>query len=196
MKNKWRFLWGNQTAWCVLLIMTALLTSFVHLMRLQEGGEVTFLSMLFVCLVGYYCGTAAGVISALVFAVLKFALDYLFGIFSPDIFVPELWDYLLGYTLLGVCGFCCSQGWGFSCSYVMAVLFRYVESVWNFVYFYSEPGLTPLQNLHEGMIYSGGYIGAELILTLALLLIPQVREAMEFLKEVANHPYSEQYDYF
>jgi len=72
--------------------------------------------------------------------------------------------------------------------YLLAVLLRYIESVWNCSYFYDE-------TIRYSLVYSS-YICVEMAVTLLILCIPQVREAIEYLKYVATHAYEEDLDTF
>ena len=195
-EKRLKMLWGNKAAWCIILIAVALAASYIRPLRLEEGGEITFLSMMLVCLIGYLCGPKTGVAGAFLYAVLKYVLDYCLHVFDASILIPEMWDYLLGLTLLGICGILTAQGWSLRPAFLIAVLLRYIESVWNCIYFYYRPDESPLQNLHYGLVYCGGYIGLELLLSLVILSIPPVKEAIEFLKQVAGSKYTEDYDFF
>ena len=55
---------------------------------------------------------------------------------------------------------------------------------------------TVAANIQYGLVYCIGYIGAEAVITLLVLCIPQVREAIEYLKDVATHEYEEDLDTF
>ena len=61
----------------------------------------------------------------------------------------------------------------------MAIGLRYIEGVINCSYFYNETVWYSIQ-------YCLGYIGIEAIITILILLIPKVREAIEYAKEIAN----------
>ncbi len=68
--------WNNPFRYFLVLLVCALALSYVSVLRLGEGGEVTFLSMLFLCLIGYIVHPAAGLGAALLYAVLRYCFDY------------------------------------------------------------------------------------------------------------------------
>ena len=97
--QKGEYLWNRRWLWVVILIVASILLSYLKPLKLQEGGEVTYLSMLVIFLVGYFYGGKAGIGAAFLYGILKYVLDYPFVIN-----IPELWDYILGYGLLGFGG--------------------------------------------------------------------------------------------
>lgn len=189
--QKGEYLWNRRWLWVVILISVSILLSYLKPLKLQEGGEVTYLSMLVIFLVGYFYGGKAGIAAAFLYGILKYVLDYPFVVN-----IPELWDYILGYGLLGFGGLLFKSKNGLLKGYALAVLLRYTESVWNCVWFYYQPEINIVENIQYGLIYCGGYIGTEALVTLILLCIPQIREVIEYLKFVATHEYEENMDTF
>lgn len=189
--QKGEYLWNRRWLWVVILISMSILLSYLKPLKLEEGGEVTYLSMLVIFLVGYFYGGKAGIAAAVLYGVLKYVLDYPFVV---DI--PEMWDYILGYGLLGFGGLLFKSKNGLFKGYILAVLLRYIESVWNCVYFYYQPDMNIIENIQYGLIYCVGYIGTEAVVTLILLCVPQIREGVEYLKFVATHDYEENLDTF
>lgn len=194
--------WGNRTLWFVALTALAIALSYVILLRMPEGGDVTFLSMLVVCLIGYILGPAEGICGAAIFGLIKYFIDY--GMVQTNF--AELWDYLVGYLLLGICGVLLSiqiqSGrksrfvFGIRSAMTIAVLLRFLESVWNYLYFYPAAGMSFAQQLKEAVIYCSIYIFPELVFSLAVLSIPAVMNAIQFLRIMANEDYAERYDYY
>lgn len=50
------FLWNRKWLWILMILGMGLLLSYLQPLQLSEGGEVTFLSMLAVCMAGYFFG--------------------------------------------------------------------------------------------------------------------------------------------
>lgn len=198
--EKEHFLWNRKWLWILIILGAALLLSYLQPLELSEGGEVTFLSMLMVCMAGYFFGGWTGLLTAFTFGCIKFLLR---NVNDSDNVVAELYDYILGYGLLGICGFFYQKNSKkekdelkkekkkkgvLQMGYLLAVLLRYIESVWNCSYFYDE-------TIRYSLVYSS-YICVEMAVTLLILCIPQVREAIEYLKYVATHVYEEDLDTF
>ena len=179
------FLWNRKWLWILMILGMGLLLSYLQPLQLSEGGEVTFLSMLAVCMAGHFFGGWTGLLTALVFGCIKFLLR---NVNDSDNVVAELFDYILGYGLLGFGGFLSHKKGGLQMGYLLAVALRYIESTWNCSYFYDE-------TIRYSLVYSS-YICVEMLVTLLILFIPQVREAIEHLKHVATHAYEEDLDTF
>lgn len=185
------FFWNRKWIWFLLLLGVATILSYLKPVQLKEGGDVTYLSMLVIYLVGYFYGGKMGILAAFLFGGLKYFLDY-----PLIVNIPELWDYILGYGLLGFGGFFAKGERGLQKGFLVAVLLRYIESVWNCVYFYYMYEETVAVNIRYGLVYCGGYIGLETFITLLILCIPQVKEAINYLKYVATHDYEMDLDSF
>lgn len=188
------FLTPKSKGFGVPLVALAFALSYLRPVRLAEGGEITCLSMFILFLVGYFYGGLTGVIAALSFGGLKYLLDYCLLVSVPICNVPELFDYLLGYGLLGVGGFLWKKKGALFGGYLLAVSLRYIEGVWNCVYFYYRTDETLWQNILYGLVYCFGYIITEAVITLLILLIPSVREAVEYLRSIADHTADEEED--
>ncbi len=201
------FLWGNRNLCFLAMIALGILLSYVHLLRMPEGGEITFLSMLVICLIGYVTGPAQGVFGAVTFGIVKYMLDY--QIFGPGTNIPELWDYVLGYSLLGVCGLLLALRrpdekkenrmvpvFSLRRAVSIAMLLRFIESVANYLVFYPEAGMPFSRQFMLALRYCTIYIVPEWALSLLVLSIPPVMEAVSFLRIVANRDYTETYDYY
>ncbi|MBR3307696.1 MAG: energy-coupled thiamine transporter ThiT [Lachnospiraceae bacterium] len=72
-RKRW---WGHPSRWFVAILIVSILLSYVYVLKMEQGGEVTFLSMLALAAIGYICGPRYGIAGALLFAVIKYCLDY------------------------------------------------------------------------------------------------------------------------
>lgn len=197
--------WNNKLFWIPLLVVLSLYLSYQKPIMLANGGEVTFLSMFFLYLVGYFYGGGWGVLAAVIFAGAKYALDF------PDLdnLVAELYDYIIGYGLLGIGGFfvkrknekaslldgAFSKNKDLIYGFTIAAFARFVESSINAVVFYYDSSMSFWENLWTGsIVYSFGYVGVEWLITLGILCVPIVREATCYLKYVATYDYKEDLD--
>ncbi len=105
--DKWlKKMWGNRPAWCILLFVLAFCGYYLQLIRMFENGykvgEVTFFSMMILCMIGFFYGAVPGFISSFLFGLLLYLIDTRLHV-SPTK-MSEMLDYLLGYTMLGFCG--------------------------------------------------------------------------------------------
>lgn len=169
------------------IFILALSFSYLRPLHMVEGGDVTFLSLAILFLIAYFFGGKFGIVTALVYSLAKFGIDYAFNILDKSHIVAEIYDYIFGYTVVGIGGFFsnvkikqsrCIDG--FWIGYLASVSLRFIESVFNCSYFYNE-------TIWYSVKYCIGYIGIEAAVTILILLIPKVREAIEYAKEVANN---------
>ena len=72
MGKKEGYLWNRKWLWILILIGVSLILSYMKPLRLAEGGEVTYLSMLVIYLVGYFYGGWTGVAAAFLYGALKY----------------------------------------------------------------------------------------------------------------------------
>lgn len=176
----------KKLATILILFIMALGFSYLRPLHMSDGGDVTFLSTAVLFLVAYFFGGRVGIITAVIYSLCKFGLDYQVGLLANDHIIPELYDYILGYGVVGIGGFFSNmkkrKTYGFSgfwLGYSVAVILRFIEGVFNCSYFYNE-------TVWYSIKYCLGYIGIEAVVTILILLIPKVHEAIEYAKEVAN----------
>ena len=205
--NYKHILWNNKPFWVAALILIAWVFSYFRLVPLNEGGEVTWFSMLFLYLIGYFYGGFKGLIFAFLFGVIKFGTDYTFDILAKDHLIAEVFDYLLSFGVVGIGGFFASpfknrkaymerynvgkpvENKYLRIGFLTAMALRFISSIVNFVIFYSRAELSFLENLKEACFYCIGYVGVETLLTILLLFIPGIITSVEYCKYVATHDY-------
>lgn len=171
----------------LVFFIISLVFSYLRPLHLGEGGDVTFLSILMLYLIAYFFGGWVGIISAIFYSFAKLFIDNSLNIdiLDKSHFIAEIYDYILGYAAVGIGGFFSNIQTksekhfnAFWIGYFVSVLLRFIEGVINCSYFYNE-------TLLESIKYCFGYIGVEAIITVLILLIPKVREAIEYGKELA-----------
>lgn len=160
--------------------------SYLRPLHMSEGGDVTFLSTVILFLVAYFFGGRVGIVTAIIYSFCKIGLDIRVELFDKKHFIAELYDYILGYGVVGIGGFFSNiekkpgrHLSGFWIGYLVSLSLRFIEGVFNCSYFYNE-------TLWYSIRYCMGYIGIEAIITILILLIPKVREAIEYAKKLAN----------
>ena len=163
---------AKQLAYCGMIIALGTVTSMIKLYEFPFGGSVTFFSMLFICLAGYFYGPATGI------------LQFLLG---PYILFPiqVVVDYLLAFGALGLSGVFCKSRHGLIKGYILGICGRYVFAVlsgWLFFGEYAWEGWSPLP---YSLAYNAAYIFAEGIVTIIILAIPAVSKGLEQVKRSA-----------
>lgn len=161
-------------------IALAMVTSYIKVWEMPMGGSVTLLSMLFVCLIGYWFGPKYGLITGAAFGLLQFILNpYMVSI--PQV----LLDYPLAFGALGLSGFFCNKKYGLQIGYVVGVLGRFVFSTLSGVVFFASYAPEGMNPWVYSSLYQGTYLGAEGILTLILISLPPVTRALNTIKRQA-----------
>lgn len=173
------------TAVCVAL---AFVTSNIKFFKLPFGGSVTLFSMLFICLIGYWYGVAAGVSTGIAFGLLGLITDP-YVLTLPQMLV----DYPLAFGALGLSGIGYhmkkdltvgpfSFG-GLQLGYILGVLGRYFFAFLSGVIFFADYAPKGWKPVPYSLAYNGTYLGVEAALTLVVLVVPQVVNALGFVKK-------------
>jgi len=158
-------------------IALAMVTSYIKLWEMPMGGSVTLLSMLFVCLIGYWFGLKYGLITGIAFGLLQFIIDpYMLSI--PQVIL----DYPLAFGALGLSGLFCNKKFGLQIGYIIGVVGRFVCSTLSGVIFFADYAPEGMNPWVYSIAYQGSYLGAEMVLTLIVISIPPVANALSLVK--------------
>jgi len=171
---------AKQLAFCAVSIALGTVLSNIKVFRLPYSGSVTLLSMLVICLPGYWFGLGAGLMTGVAYGILQL-------IIGPYVLFPMqlLVDYPLAFGALGLSGLFSNAKNGLMKGYAVGVVGRWVFAVisgWIFFYEYAWEGWDPLP---YSLVYNAIYIFAEAAITLLILAIPPVKKAFAKVKELA-----------
>lgn len=173
---------AKQLAFCSVAIALAMVTSYLKLFDAPYGGSVTLFSMLFISLIGYWFGLRTGLMAATAYGILQLVVD------PYIISIPQmLTDYLFAFGALGLSGLFRDKKHGLIKGYLLGVFGRFVFAFLSglifFGYYAADYGMSaPVYS----MVYNGSYIGAEAVLTLAVLAVPSVQKGLSRIKVLAN----------
>lgn len=163
-----------------LCLALAFVLSNVKLFKLPMGGSVTVFSMFFVTYIGYLYGPRVSLSAAFAYGLLQMIVD------PYIISVPQmLCDYVLAFTALGVAGFFHNAKYGMFKGYAVGVFGRFIFAVLSGVVFFADYTPEGMSPLGYSAAYNGSYLAAEAVLTVAVLLIPAVRVALNRVKNEA-----------
>lgn len=173
----------RQLVFSAMAIAVATVTSYIKLFDLPMGGSVTLFSMFFICLIGYWYGLRAGLMTAIAYGFLQLIIDPYIISFSQ-----MLVDYIFAFGALGLSGLFCKSKNGLIKGYLLGVLGRYFFSFLSGMIFFgsyaADYGMSaPVYSL----VYNGAYLGAEALLTIALLSLPPMKKAMKQLKQMSEN---------
>ena len=158
----------KQLAFCAMAIALGTVLSNIKLFHFPTGGSITLLSMLVICLPGYWFGLGAGIATGVAYGVLQLVVDY-----------------LLAFGALGLSGLFSNAKLGLIKGYIAGVLGRYVFAVisgWIFFGYYAWEGWDPLP---YSLAYNAIYIFSEAAITLVILSAKPVRNLFAKLKDMA-----------
>lgn len=171
----------RQLVFSAMAIAAAMVTSYIKLVHMPMGGSVTLLSMLFICLIGYWYGLRTGLMTAIAYGFLQLVVDpYIMS-------VPQmLTDYIFAFGALGLSGLFSKAKNGLMKGFIAGVLGRYFFSFLSGMIFFGTYGAdygmsAPVYSL----TYNGAYLGAEAVLTLVILALPPIKKVMGQLKTMA-----------
>lgn len=170
----------KQLVFCAMSIALGTVLSEIKIIDFPWGGSVTLLSMLVICLPGYFFGLGAGLLTGVAYGVLQLLID-------PYVLYPMqlVLDYLLAFGALGLSGLFAGAKHGLVKGYLAALLGRYVFvalSGWIFFAAYAWEGWPALP---YSLVYNGIYIFAEGAITLVLLVHPAVSRGIAAVKKMA-----------
>lgn len=171
---------AKQLTFCAIAMALATVLSNIKIFTFPFGGSVTLLSMLVICLPGYWFGLGAGLLTAVAYGVLQI-------LFDPYILFPMqlVLDYVLAFGALGLSGLFSNTKNGLIKGYAVGIVGRYVFVVlsgWIFFGAYAWEGWNPFV---YSLAYNACYIFTEAAVTVLILLLPPVKKAMGLGKKMA-----------
>ncbi len=172
---------ARQLTFCAMTLALGTVLSNIKVFDFPYGGSITLLSMLVICLPGYWFGLGAGLMTGVAYGVLQLIID-------PYVLHP--WqlvvDYLLAFGALGLSGCFTNARFGLLKGYALGVIGRYIFvtiSGWIFFGAYAWEGWNPFL---YSLAYNATYIFSEAAITLVILAIPSVRNMFGKLKNMAT----------
>ncbi len=164
-----------------LCLALAFVLSNFKLFKLPMGGSVTVFSMFFVTFIGYLYGPRVSISAAFAYGLLQMVVD------PYIISVPQLLcDYILAFAALGVSGFFYSSKHGLIKGYIAGIFGRFLFSTLSGVIFFADYAPEGMNPLAYSAAYNGSYIAAEGALTIILLAVPAVHDALSRIKREVN----------
>lgn len=175
---------AKQLAVSAICVALAFLTSNIKLFSFPFGGSVTLLSMLFICVIGYWYGFGAGILTGVAYGFLQMIVDP-YVLTLPQLLV----DYPLAFGALGLSGI----GYHFDkkhkyggllIGYICGVLGRYFFAFISGWIFFGEYAWKGWGAVAYSLAYNGAYLGAEAAITIVIIAIPYVQRAFKNVKTI------------
>lgn len=171
----------KQLAFSAAAVALAMVLSNIKVFHFPTGGSITLLSMLVACLPGFWFGPVVGLITGFAYGALQLIID-------PYIVFPlqVITDYFLAFGALGLSGFFHNAKNGLIKGYIAGVLGRYFFAVLSGWLFFGEYAWDGWAALPYSLVYNGIYIFAEAAITIIILLLPPVKNALTSVKKMAQ----------
>ena len=171
----------KQLVFAAMAMTLAVVTSFIKLPSLPQGGSITLFRMFFIALIGYLYGARIGVLTGIAYGFLDLILGpYVVG---P---VQLLIDYPIAFGSLGLAGVFSNSKYGIIKGYILGVFGRYIcHVISGIIYFGSNAGAGSSTVIYS-LGYNASYIVPEAIATIVILSVPQIRKALTQVKKMAN----------
>lgn len=173
----------RQLVFCAMAMALAFVTSYIKIFEMPWGGSVTLCSMLFIVLVANWYGVKTGILVGLAYSILQFIQE-------PFIlsFFQVCCDYFFAFAALGIAGLFAKRSNGLVKGYIAAVLARGAfHSLGGYLYwmdYMPENFPQSLRSIYP-IAYNYSYLLAEGIITVLILMIPAVADALNQVKKTA-----------
>lgn len=153
----------------IILAVTFVLNQ-ITLFRMPQGGSITAFGMLSLFLVSYLFGPRQGILAGMAYGLLDL-------IVSPSVVHPiQLFmDYPLGFGAIGIGGILRNQNFGIIKGYILGAIGRYIVVVLSGIIFWGMYAAEGFNEVTWSLFYNMTYMLPEAVITVAILLIPQVR---------------------
>lgn len=163
-------------------IAMSYLLSFIKLWSMPTGGSLTAVSMLPLMFFAWIYGVGPGMIAGVAYGLLQL-------IQKPEIYhwIQLLFDYPIAFAMLGLAG-CFRKSdkpWALPAGVVLGCFGRFLCHFFTGAVFFGEYAATQtfIGICTYSLVYNGGYMGAEAILSGLISSLPSVRN---MLKRVAS----------
>ena len=169
---------------CAAAMALAFITSYIKVgPELPFGGSVTLMSMLFICLIGYWYGTGTGILTGLAYGILQFIQEpYVLSLFQVCC------DYVLAFAGLGLAGLFSRRKNGLLKGYLLGILVRGAfHTLGGYLYWmdYLPDNFPKSLSFAYPVIYNYAYILVEGAITVMVLKIPAVEKMFKKLQAMA-----------
>lgn len=174
----------KQLVYCGTAMALAFITSYLKLFNMPFGGSVTLLSMLFICLIGYWYGVKAGMLTGLAYGILQFLQEpFVLSVFQVCC------DYLLAFAALGLAGLFSKSKNGLVKGYILGILTRGAfHALGGYLYWmnYMPDNFPQSLSAVYPIIYNYSYILAEGVITVIVIMLPPVTRSLIQVKRFAT----------
>ena len=204
--------WNDKKFWAIIIMFIALFLSAFRVLDFPEGGSITFMGLFVLWLYTFFYGWKSGLVFSVVFGILRCIVAECTGE-SLFIGVPEKYKMLVrvlefpvAYGVFFAGGLLAKKAKKNSndsifqieednreliFGYLLGIFLQYVIYVTTAIVFYDSNGRGVLENIWYCVRYDAFALIFEAVLTCLVLLVPEVRKGIFYLKFIAMHNYDE-----
>lgn len=175
----------KQLVFAAVALALGFIASYIKIIDMPWGGSVTLCSMLFVTLIGYWYGPKIGLTAAFAYGFLQFIQGGGGYILSP---MQVCMDYILAFAALGLSGLFYKKQGGLIKGYILGIIARGLfHSIGGYLYWmeYMPDSFPKSLTAIYPIVYNYSYILAEGVITIVILMLPPVKNAMIRVKKMA-----------
>lgn len=170
---------AKQLAFAAVAVALAVVTSIFKPITFPFGGSITLFRMFFICLIGYFYGPKIGILTGISYGLLDLMLEP-YVVHPVQLFL----DYPIAFGCLGFSGFFTKSKFGIIKGYAISVIGRYLCHVLSGIIFFAA--YAGKQNvIVYSLVYNASYIAPEAAITILILFVPVVRNAIMQVKRMA-----------
>lgn len=180
-KGTWNTRMLATAAVCIAL---SYLLSYLKIFSMPTGGSVTVLSMLPLMLFSWVYGVVPGVLAGAAYGLLQLLQrPYVTHIIQIVV------DYPLAFAMLGLAGLfrASSSRWALPAGVAIACFGRFLCHFFTGMVFFGEyaPAADFWSVFVYSLVYNGGYMGVELVLSTVVSALPPVQSMVKRLTKMA-----------
>ncbi len=176
---------AKRLAVCGVCLALGFVLSYIKF-EMPYGGSVTAFSMLCICIIGYFYGIKAGLLSAVAYSILQFFQSGGSYMLSP---FQVCCDYFFAFTALGITGFFYKKENKFVLGYLLSIFVRGLfHTIGGYLYWmdYMPENFPQSIAVLYPIVYNYSYILLEGIITIGVLQIPAVKKMFKRLQVIAS----------
>ncbi len=156
-------------------ITLAFILSQLKFFQMPQGGDVTFCSMLFIALTGYWFGSLWGAVAGAAYGLLSLVLGGY--VIHP---IQLVLDYPLAYAAVGFfAGIFRTKKFGLQIGYTLGGLGRLLCAFTSGVVFFPEYAPVGESVFVYSFVYNLSYILPEMVITLIIISIPTMKKIID-----------------
>lgn len=176
---------AKRLALCGVCLALGFILSYIKF-EMPYGGSVTAFSMFCICIIGYFYGIKAGLLSAVAYSILQFFQSGGSYMLSP---FQVCCDYFFAFTALGITGFFYRKENKFVTGYLLSIIVRGLfHTIGGYLYWmdYMPDNFPKSIAVLYPIVYNYSYILLEGMITIVLLQIPAVKKMFKRLQTIAT----------